>query len=142
MLQDLVNSTQLRHDKAAWHTLPKVGLCATIDSIFIDNHIYDLLKFYLDSPSYQYCYHSILDSFLSCQLSTTTSIVQQHIDQNNCANYKNAYCNRILPVFVGMQLCRISDPDVYRETKEALILIDRLANIKVSRGIGKNPQGF
>lgn len=139
MLHDVVNSAQLRNGKAAWHTFPKVGLCATLDAVFIDHHIFDLLKFYLDKPSYQHCYHSILDTFLSCQLNTTTSIVQQHIEQNNnCANYENAYCNWILPVSVGMQLCQISGTNIYKETEEALILIDRLSNIKVSISIQKD----
>lgn len=120
---------------------------AILDSYFINNLSLDLTKRFLEKPSYRYCYSAIVDTFTSLQMKTWMGLVHEYIigdktcegftmnNQRTIAIYKAAYYSFILPVFIGMQLCRIGDSDIYKDAERVLILISHFFQCQVMRSL-------
>lgn len=143
MSDDIMDNSKLRRGQPSWHTLPGTGTNAVIDTMFVNHIIFDILKQRLDKPSYQYCYRNIVDTFLDCQKKTTVGQIFEYVTQNkgcqlftmesntNVAMYKTAYYTYVLPVFVGMYLCGIKDPDLFQESKKVLLQIGHFYQVQV-----------
>lgn len=129
-------------DPKEWEILAASSLNGVTSSASVSYLIFDLLKLYLNNPTYDYCYHNITDALLSLRTKAVVGMIYEYtIHKKSCEQF-NWETNKtlalfagsstyVLPILVGLHLCRVEDPDVCDQVEKALELIGYFFKTKV-----------
>lgn len=142
VMDDIMDGSQVRRGRPAWHTVEDVGLSAVNDAILLEASIYKLLRLYCHQlPTYQH----ILDLFHKTTLKTSLgqsldfhSSKQGKIDLSKytmeryraIVKYKTSYYSFHLPVALALYLAGVDGEEIHRQARTILLEMGHLFQVQ------------
>lgn len=140
---DVMDASKTRRGQPCWYLLDDVRLISINDSFILESCVYKILKKYFGNEKY---YYQLVDLFIEVtrqtelgQLLDLTSQPQGGpIDLNrftmeryvSIVRYKTAFYSFYLPVALGMIMTGITDPKLYQQAREILLIMGEYFQIQ------------
>jgi len=131
---DMIDGSDLRRGKPAWHRANDRGLAAISDAILLEAALYSLIDMHCaDQPYYTdvlRLFHSVtlktalgqtLD-LMSCDAEGRPRLDRFTMERYNAiVRYKTGYYSFYLPVATAMYMSGIKDPELHRQARTILL---------------------
>lgn len=140
---DIMDGSVTRRGAPCWFRKDNVKMIAINDSFILESFVYKILKRYFGAEAY---YYPLVDLFLEVTRQTefgqlldlTSQPLEGPIDLNRftidryrkIVKYKTAFYSFYLPVALPMIMCGITDPKLYGQAKEILLIMGEYFQIQ------------
>jgi len=140
---DIMDASETRRGQPCWYRLDDVNMIAVNDSLILESFVYKILKKYFSGEPY---YFQLVDIFLEVTRQTeygqlldlTSQPLNGSIDFSrftmeryvSIVKYKTSFYSFYLPVACGMILAGITDPLLYDQAREILLVMGEYFQIQ------------